>query len=59
MDPLEEQLWRDHRTTLVYGNVTGAAWWPPVGSTPGIMVASGPDEARAAIGLLEGEIRVN
>ena len=48
MDPLIDQLWRDHQTALVYGDVTRAAWWPPnpEQGLPGVMVAPGPEAAR-------------
>ena len=49
MDSLEDDLWRDHRTVLVIGNVTRAAWWPPSGETPGVLVAPGLDQAREAL----------
>ena len=45
MDPLSDLLWHEHRTVLVYGNVTRAVWDPPVGQGFGVLMA--PDEVRA------------
>ena len=50
---LSKNLWKHFRTVLVYGNVSKAVWWPPVGKCPGVLAAGSEDQAREAYGKLK------
>jgi hypothetical protein len=45
---LVRQAWEKHRTVIVCGQVSRAAWFPPVpeADLPGVLVAPGPAAAR-------------
>jgi len=52
-DPLADRLWQDHRTVLVYGQVSRAVWWPPAEGRPGVLAAGTEDQAREALAKMD------
>ena len=42
---LETRAWEEHHTVIVFGQISRAAWWPPDGDLPGILIAPNSDQA--------------